>query len=260
MPAPCRPTAGSLAVAALRRARVPGRPGARRHLRGGRRRRRRPVPPAGGPVKLAEPPTWYVVSTLFGLWGGFLGAAVLASRLRGTRHLGGRPRAPLPLDRPARDPDRRPAASTSSPSCTCRSSPTSTTSTRGSRRRPSGSPGAPTACGYRDRRRHRGRRAVLRGAVLPRACSCGRWPACSDGGAAGSARPWPSWSPACSSGWPTPSHCSSLGLALFGVVLGGLLPDRAARHEHRGPRCLQPPGPDRRGLSRGARPAGPGLR
>jgi hypothetical protein len=38
--------------------------------------------------KLAEPPTWYVVSTLFGLWGGFLGAAVLASRLRGTKRLG----------------------------------------------------------------------------------------------------------------------------------------------------------------------------
>jgi membrane protease YdiL (CAAX protease family) len=38
--------------------------------------------------KLAEPPTWYVVSTLFGLWGGFFGAAVLASRLRGTKHLG----------------------------------------------------------------------------------------------------------------------------------------------------------------------------
>lgn len=38
-------------------------------------------------AKLAEPPTWYVVSTLFGLWGGFLGAAVLASRLRGTKRL-----------------------------------------------------------------------------------------------------------------------------------------------------------------------------
>ncbi|MGA2836319.1 MAG: type II CAAX endopeptidase family protein [Acidimicrobiales bacterium] len=36
--------------------------------------------------KLAEPPTWYVVSTLFGLWGGFLGAAVLASQMKGTRH------------------------------------------------------------------------------------------------------------------------------------------------------------------------------
>ena len=35
--------------------------------------------------KLAEPPTWYVVATLFGLWGGFLGAALLASRLRGTK-------------------------------------------------------------------------------------------------------------------------------------------------------------------------------
>jgi membrane protease YdiL (CAAX protease family) len=35
--------------------------------------------------KLAEPPTWYVVTTLCGLWGGFLGAAVLASRLKGTK-------------------------------------------------------------------------------------------------------------------------------------------------------------------------------
>jgi uncharacterized protein len=38
-------------------------------------------------AKLAEPPTWFVLSTLCGLWGGFLGAAVLASRLRGTKHL-----------------------------------------------------------------------------------------------------------------------------------------------------------------------------
>ncbi len=36
--------------------------------------------------KLSEPPTWYVVSTLFGLWGGFLGTAVLASQVKGTRH------------------------------------------------------------------------------------------------------------------------------------------------------------------------------
>jgi membrane protease YdiL (CAAX protease family) len=35
--------------------------------------------------RLATPPTWFVVSTLFGLWGGFLGAAVLASRLKGTK-------------------------------------------------------------------------------------------------------------------------------------------------------------------------------
>jgi len=35
--------------------------------------------------KLAEPPTWYVASTLFGLWGGFVGAAVLASKLKGTK-------------------------------------------------------------------------------------------------------------------------------------------------------------------------------
>jgi membrane protease YdiL (CAAX protease family) len=37
--------------------------------------------------KLAEPPTWFVMSTLLGLWGGFLGAGVLASRLRGTSRL-----------------------------------------------------------------------------------------------------------------------------------------------------------------------------
>ena len=37
--------------------------------------------------KLAEPPTWFVLSTLIGLWGGFLGAAGLASRLRGTKRL-----------------------------------------------------------------------------------------------------------------------------------------------------------------------------
>ena len=40
----------------------------------------------GALSKLAEPPTWFVISTLFGLWGGFLAAAVLASRLRGTKH------------------------------------------------------------------------------------------------------------------------------------------------------------------------------
>ncbi len=37
--------------------------------------------------KLSEPPTWYVIATLFGLWGGFFGAAVLASRLKGTKRL-----------------------------------------------------------------------------------------------------------------------------------------------------------------------------
>jgi len=37
--------------------------------------------------KLSEPPTWYVIATLFGLWGGFLGAALLASRLKGTKRL-----------------------------------------------------------------------------------------------------------------------------------------------------------------------------
>jgi membrane protease YdiL (CAAX protease family) len=37
--------------------------------------------------KLSEPPTWLVVSTLCGLWGGFFGAAVLASQLQGTKHV-----------------------------------------------------------------------------------------------------------------------------------------------------------------------------
>jgi len=34
---------------------------------------------------LSEPPTWYIVSTLFGLWAGFFGAAWLATGLRGTK-------------------------------------------------------------------------------------------------------------------------------------------------------------------------------
>jgi uncharacterized protein len=35
--------------------------------------------------RLSEPPTWYIVSTLCGLWGGFFGAAWLATRVRGTK-------------------------------------------------------------------------------------------------------------------------------------------------------------------------------
>ncbi len=38
-------------------------------------------------TRLSAPPTWYIVSTLCGLWGGFLGAAWLATRVRGTRSL-----------------------------------------------------------------------------------------------------------------------------------------------------------------------------
>jgi uncharacterized protein len=37
--------------------------------------------------KLSVPPEWYVVSSLLGLWIGFLGAPWLASRVRGTGHL-----------------------------------------------------------------------------------------------------------------------------------------------------------------------------
>ncbi len=37
----------------------------------------------GAIAKLSEPPTWYIVSTLFGLWTGFLGSAWLATRVRG---------------------------------------------------------------------------------------------------------------------------------------------------------------------------------
>ena len=36
-------------------------------------------------AKLSEPPTWYIVSTLFGLWAGFFGAAWLATGVRGTK-------------------------------------------------------------------------------------------------------------------------------------------------------------------------------
>ncbi len=38
-------------------------------------------------TRLSEPPTWYIVSTLLGLWAGFLGAAWLASGVRGTKSL-----------------------------------------------------------------------------------------------------------------------------------------------------------------------------
>jgi membrane protease YdiL (CAAX protease family) len=37
-------------------------------------------------VSASVPPEWYVVSTLVGLWVGFLGAPWVASRTRGTRH------------------------------------------------------------------------------------------------------------------------------------------------------------------------------
>jgi membrane protease YdiL (CAAX protease family) len=36
---------------------------------------------------LTEPPTWYIVSTLLGLWAGFFGAAWLAAAVRGTHSL-----------------------------------------------------------------------------------------------------------------------------------------------------------------------------
>lgn len=36
-------------------------------------------------ARLSEPPTWYIVSTLFGLWVGFLGAAWLATGVKGTK-------------------------------------------------------------------------------------------------------------------------------------------------------------------------------
>jgi len=38
-------------------------------------------------TQLSEPPTWYIVSTLIGLWAGFFGAAWLASSVRGTHSL-----------------------------------------------------------------------------------------------------------------------------------------------------------------------------
>ncbi len=38
-------------------------------------------------TQLSEPPTWYIVSTLLGLWAGFFGAAWLSSWAQGTRSL-----------------------------------------------------------------------------------------------------------------------------------------------------------------------------
>jgi len=38
-------------------------------------------------ARLSEPPTWYIVSTLLGLWAGFLGAPWVASRAKGTGSL-----------------------------------------------------------------------------------------------------------------------------------------------------------------------------
>ena len=38
-------------------------------------------------ASLSEPPTWYIVSTLVGLWAGFLAGPWLASTVRGTRSL-----------------------------------------------------------------------------------------------------------------------------------------------------------------------------
>ena len=39
-------------------------------------------------AKLSEPPTWYIVSTLLGLWAGFFGTAWLATGVRGTKSFG----------------------------------------------------------------------------------------------------------------------------------------------------------------------------
>ena len=36
-------------------------------------------------ANLSEPPTWYIISTLLGLWAGFFGSAWLATSLRGTK-------------------------------------------------------------------------------------------------------------------------------------------------------------------------------
>jgi membrane protease YdiL (CAAX protease family) len=39
----------------------------------------------GAIAKLSEPPTWYIVSSLIGLWAGFFGSAWLATGVRGTK-------------------------------------------------------------------------------------------------------------------------------------------------------------------------------
>ncbi len=211
--------------------------------------------------KLAEPPTWYVVSTLFGLWGGFLGAAVLASRLRGTKHLGtdlgirfrwidllGIPigiagqylvaLVYLPIQSHVHDfhqkfsaPAQRLTGSSHGVSWFVIAVATVV--------------GAPFF-----------EELFFRGVILRALARLfGRWGRWVGPGLAIAGQS------ACSSGPPTPSRCSSLGLALFGVdPRPGVVPDGPARDEHRGPRRVQPHGPHRRGPPRGGRPAGPGLR
>ena len=120
----------------------------------------------------------------------------------------GRRRAPLPVDRPARDPDRRgrpvPGRPRLHPDRPAR--PRLPPAVRGAgpapdrwlpRSRPTGSSPRPRWSGRRSSR-----------SSSSAACCCGPWPACSGAGAAGSGPAWPSWSAACSSGWPTPSRCS----------------------------------------------------
>ncbi len=51
-------------------------------------------------ARLDEPPTWYIVSTLLGLWAGFFGAAWLATGVKGTKSFSRDLGPAIPVDRP----------------------------------------------------------------------------------------------------------------------------------------------------------------
>ena len=158
-------------------------------------------------AKLSEPPTWYIVSTLLGLWAGFFGSAWLATGVRGTksfrRDLGLRFRwidlvgipigvggqflvalIYIPISHHVHDFNQRFDAP--------------------SQRLTGGSHGASfvviavfTVVGapfFEE--------LFFRGVLLR------SWPGCSGPSGDGWGRRWPSSSPVCSSAWPTPSHSS----------------------------------------------------
>ena len=101
---------------------------------GGARRggQRQPALAVRNHQAVSEPPTWYIVSTLIGLWAGFFGAAWLASSVRGTHSLVRDMGLAVPLDRPARAPDRGRLGRSWWRSSTAPSPSTSTISTSGS--------------------------------------------------------------------------------------------------------------------------------
>ena len=130
-------------------------------------------------------------------------------RVRGTNSLAARPRPPVPVDGPHRDPHRRGRPVPGGPDLHPHRPA-----------RPRLQPAIRRTRPATDRRlpRHRLRRSspssrwsVHRSSRSSSSAECcsGPWPGCSAPWGAGWARHWPSSSPACCSGWPTPSRSSS---------------------------------------------------